>query len=40
VNGKVVIEAEDPENMYTGGGIALISEVGRIGCDHVEVRPI
>lgn len=40
IDGKVVIEAEDPDNMYTGGGIALISEVGRIGCDHVEVRPI
>jgi ADP-ribosylglycohydrolase len=40
VNGKVVIEAEDPEKMYTGGGIALIAEVGRIGCDHVEVRPL
>lgn len=40
INGSVVIETDDPEAMYTGGGIALIAEVGRIGCDHVEVRPV
>ncbi len=40
INDTVVIEAEDPENMYTGGGMALIAEVGRIGCDHAEVKPI
>lgn len=40
INGNVVIEAEDPENMYSGGGVALIAEVGRIGCDHVEVGPV
>ena len=40
INGKIVLETEDPENMFTGGGIGLISEVGRIGCDHVEVGPV
>lgn len=40
LNGNVVIETEDPENMYTGGAIALISEVGRVGCDYVEVCPV
>lgn len=40
INGQVVIEAEDPDRMYVGGGIALISEVGRIGCDHVEIQPL
>ncbi len=40
VNGEVVLEATDETNQLTGGGVALISEVGRIGCDHVEVRPL
>lgn len=40
VDGQVVLTAEDPEGMYTGGGIGLISETGRIGCHHVEVRPL
>ena len=40
INGRFVLEAENLENMYNGGGIALIAEVGRIGCDHVEVHPI
>lgn len=40
VNGEVVLEATDETKQLTGGGIALICEEGRIGCDHVEVRPI
>ncbi len=40
INGQIVLTAEDPEAAYAGGGIALISEVGRIGCEHVEVRPL
>ena len=39
VNGVVILKADDPEAAYTGGGIGLIAEVGRIGCDHVEVHP-
>ena len=38
VNGEVVLEAVGGANQLTGAGIALISEVGRIGCDHVELR--
>jgi hypothetical protein len=40
LNGQVILTAEDSEGFYTGGGIALIAEVGRIGCEHVEVRPL
>ncbi|MBK8034450.1 MAG: ADP-ribosylglycohydrolase family protein [Chloroflexi bacterium] len=40
INGQVVLTAADPDAAYSGGGIALISEVGRIGCEHVEVRPL
>ncbi len=40
VNGEVVLEAVDPDRRIQGGGIALICEEGRIGCDHVEVRPL
>ena len=40
IDGNVVIEAEDPEDVYTGGAIALICEEGRIGCHSVEVRPL
>jgi hypothetical protein len=40
VNGAVVLEAEDPDHAYSGGGIGIISEVGRIAYDHVEVHPI
>lgn len=40
VDGVDVLAAQDPDNLFTGGGIALISEEGRIGCDHVEVRPL
>ncbi len=40
IDGKVIIEAEDPDNLYPGGGVALIAEVGRIGCDQVSVQPV
>jgi len=40
IDGEMVLEASDPDHKFTGGGIALIAEVGRIGVEHVEVRPI
>jgi ADP-ribosylglycohydrolase len=40
IDGKVVLTAEDTLHLYDGGGIALISEVGRIACHHVEVSPL
>ncbi len=40
VNGEVVLEATDNGHQLKGGGIALICEEGRIGCDHVEVKPL
>jgi len=40
VNGVTVLQAEDPEHLFAGGGIGLVCEVGRIGRDHVEVKPV
>ncbi len=40
VDGKLVVKADDPDARFSGGGIALISEEGRIGCEDVEVRPL
>lgn len=40
IDDQLIVEATDDTNQLTGGGIALIAEVGRIGCEHVEVRPI
>lgn len=40
VNGKTVVEAVDPDWVFDGGGIALICEEGRIGCDEVTVAPV
>ena len=40
VDGQVILEATDPEARFAGGGIALIAEEGRLGCDHVAVGPI
>ncbi|HUF39143.1 MAG TPA: hypothetical protein VMN57_11510 [Anaerolineales bacterium] len=37
VDDTIVLEAEDPEAMFTGGGIALFVEEGRIGCEEVVV---
>ena len=40
LDGKLALEAEDENRHFSGGGIALIAEEGRIGCEHVEVRPL
>lgn len=40
IDGELKVEATDESHQFTGGGIALIAEVGRIGCEHVEVRPL
>ena len=37
VNGKKVLEATDLENSFEGGGVGLICEEGRIGCEWVSV---
>lgn len=38
VNGEQVVQVEEME-MLDGGGIALLIEEGRLGCDDVEIRP-
>lgn len=40
LDGNLLVEASDVNHQFTGGGIALIAEVGRIGCEQVEVHPI
>ena len=40
VNGAMVVQAEDAAARFTGGGVALIAEEGRIAYDDVEVRPL
>jgi hypothetical protein len=40
IDGQVVVEAVDPRHLFTSGAMALIAEVGRIGCDHVAVQPL
>jgi hypothetical protein len=40
IDGRTILRTRDPENAYTGGGIALICEAGRIGCDQVKVGAI
>lgn len=40
INGEIAMTAEDAGGLYASGCIALIAEAGRIGCDHVEVRPL
>jgi ADP-ribosylglycohydrolase len=40
IDGKAIITVDDPDNALTSGGIALLCEVGRIGCDHVAVQPL
>ena len=40
LDGVLMVKAEDPDNRFRGGGIALICEEGRIGCEDVEVRPV
>ncbi|MEA3408656.1 MAG: ADP-ribosylglycohydrolase family protein [Chloroflexota bacterium] len=38
VNGERVVQVEERE-MLGGGGIALLVEEGRLGCDEVRIRP-
>ncbi|MEO1439939.1 MAG: ADP-ribosylglycohydrolase family protein, partial [Chloroflexota bacterium] len=40
MNGEKIAEAIDSTSTLMGGGIALMAEEGRIGCDHVAVKPI
>ncbi len=40
VNGEQALEAKDPDNALTGGGIALIAQTGCIYFDKVGVRPV
>ena len=40
LDGQLVVKAEDPDARFAGGGIALVCEEGRIGCEDVAVRPI
>jgi len=39
LNQEKILEVEDAEGYYPSGAMALISQVGRIGCDFVEVQP-
>lgn len=38
VNGEQIVRAEETE-ILDGGGIALLIEEGRLGCDEVKIRP-
>ena len=40
VNGESLVEATDPDHKFEGGGIALIAEEGRIGCEDISVQPL
>ncbi|MDE2859761.1 MAG: ADP-ribosylglycohydrolase family protein [Chloroflexota bacterium] len=40
VNGEQALEAIDPDNALTGGGIALIAQAGFIYFDKVAVKPL
>ena len=40
VNGELAVEAEDSSASYSGGGVSLIAEEGRIAFDDVQVRPL
>ncbi len=40
VNGEQALEAIDPDNALTGGGIALIAQTGFIYFDKVAVKPV
>ena len=39
LNQEKILEVEDAEGYYPSGAMALISQVGRTGCDFVEVQP-
>ena len=40
IDGKVVIEATDSDASLSSGGVALVCEEGRIGCDEVAIHPL
>ncbi len=40
VNGAEVLRADDPDHMFMGGGIGLLVEEGRLGCESVVVGPV
>ena len=40
IDGVVVIEASDPDASLGSGGVALVCEEGRIGCDEVAIGPL
>ena len=40
VNGEKVLAATDTEEAFDGGGVGLIAEEGRIGCEGVSVEPL
>jgi hypothetical protein len=39
LNQEKILEVEDVGQYYPSGAVALISQVGRVGCDFVEVQP-
>ena len=39
VDGVLLFEVEDLDRPFSGGGIALVCEEGRVGTDEVCVRP-
>ena len=39
INQEMIFQVEDSENFYTSGAMALISQVGRIGCNYVKIVP-
>lgn len=39
VNGELLFAVEDENSPLTGGGIALVSQAGRMGTEWVQVRP-
>ncbi len=40
IDGNRVIEATDPDASLGSGGVALVCEEGRIGCDEVAIQPL
>jgi hypothetical protein len=40
VNGQVVLETTDSEASLIGGGVGMICEEGRIGCEHLTIQPL
>lgn len=40
VNGQIVLEASDSDHSFDAGGIALVAEEGRVGCEEVNVKPL